>query len=159
MTAYCIFLELLEARVSSVSNHRDFRSRGDHAASSHACSLRVLNVWVGLQDIRSIFQSYLVDTYLMYAASAFAAHTMIRSAVGAAFPLFTFQMFDGMGVNWACTLLGLVSVLMAPMPFLFYKYGARIRESSTFAPCIDLKIGKELEAERRAQEEFGLAKV
>jgi hypothetical protein len=29
----------------------------------------------------------------MYAASAFAANTMIRSGVAAAFPLFTTQMF------------------------------------------------------------------
>lgn len=37
-------------------------------------------------------QSYLVDTYLMYTASAFAANTMVRSSMGAAFPLFTTQM-------------------------------------------------------------------
>lgn len=29
----------------------------------------------------------------MYSASAFAANTMVRSAVAAAFPLFTVQMF------------------------------------------------------------------
>lgn len=34
----------------------------------------------------------------MYAASAFAANTMIRSAVGAAFPLFTVQMFEGVSI-------------------------------------------------------------
>lgn len=38
-------------------------------------------------------QSYLVDTYLMFAASAFAANTIVRSAVAATFPLFTVQMF------------------------------------------------------------------
>lgn len=41
----------------------------------------------------SFHQSYLIDTYMMYAASAFAANTIIRSAVGAAFPLFTVQMY------------------------------------------------------------------
>jgi MFS transporter, DHA1 family, multidrug resistance protein len=35
----------------------------------------------------------------MYAASAFAVNTMIRSAAGAAFPLFTTQMFNNVGVN------------------------------------------------------------
>ena len=40
-------------------------------------------------------KSYVVDAYLMYAASAFAANTMIRSGVAAAFPLFTTQMFKG----------------------------------------------------------------
>ncbi|KAF7332513.1 MFS general substrate transporter [Mycena kentingensis (nom. inval.)] len=95
------------------------------------------------------FLSYLVETYLMYSASAFAANTFIRSLVGAAFPLFTVQMINGLGVNWAATLLGLVGLLLAPSPFLFYKYGAKIRERSKFAPCIDLKIKKTLDAEEK----------
>jgi multidrug resistance protein len=96
------------------------------------------------------FISYLVDTYLMYAASALAGHTIIRSATGAAFPLFTTQMFVNLGINWAATLLGGTALLLAPMPFLFYKYGARIRSKSSFAPCIDLKVAKFLEDEAAA---------
>ncbi|KAK7451300.1 hypothetical protein VKT23_012641 [Stygiomarasmius scandens] len=91
------------------------------------------------------FLSYLVDTYLMYSASAFASNTVIRSLVAAAFPLFTVQMYTGMGINWASTLIGLVSLILAPMPFLFFKYGRIIRARSKFAPCIDLKIAKEME--------------
>lgn len=94
-------------------------------------------------------QSYLIDTYLMYSASAFAANTTIRSLVAAAFPLFTVQMYTRLGINWASTLVGLIGLVMAPSPFLFYKYGARIRQKSKFAPCIDLKIAKELEEEER----------
>jgi DHA1 family multidrug resistance protein-like MFS transporter len=89
-------------------------------------------------------QSYIVDTYLMYSASAFAANTAIRSAVAAGFPLFTVQMFEGLGVNWACTLLGLIGLLLAPSPFLFHRFGPAIRSRSVFAPCIDLKIAKEV---------------
>jgi len=81
-------------------------------------------------------QTYIIDTYLMYAASALAANTIARSAVAAAFPLFTKQMFTNMGINWACTLIGLISLLLAPIPFLFYRYGARIRGGSQFAPCV-----------------------
>ncbi|KAJ7100940.1 MFS polyamine transporter [Mycena belliarum] len=94
------------------------------------------------------FLSYLVDTYLMYSASAFAANTFFRSLAAAAFPLFTVQMFTNLGVNWAATLVGCLGLLLAPMPFLFYKYGARIRESSKFAPCLDLKIAKMLAEEK-----------
>ncbi|POV94904.1 hypothetical protein PSHT_15959 [Puccinia striiformis] len=49
--------------------------------------------WTGAYAITSVFisfQSYLVDVYLMYAASALAATTIFRSAVGASFPLFMF---------------------------------------------------------------------
>eukprot|EP00918_Siedleckia_nematoides_P073074 GHVU01159528.1.p1 GENE.GHVU01159528.1~~GHVU01159528.1.p1 ORF type:complete len:108 (+),score=9.02 GHVU01159528.1:125-448(+) len=95
------------------------------------------------------FLSYLIDTYLMYSASAFSANTAVRSLVAAAFPLFTVQMYTKLGINWASTLVGLIGLLLAPSPFLFYKYGARIRSKSKFAPCIDLKIAKELEEEDR----------
>ena len=79
-------------------------------------------------------QSYTVDTYRMYSASAFAANTMVRSLVGAAFPLFTRQMYEGMGVNWASTLIGGIALMLLPIPFLFYKYGPRIRARSKFSP-------------------------
>jgi len=36
----------------------------------------------------------------MFAASAFAVNTMIRSAVAAAFPLFTTQMFTNVGFHY-----------------------------------------------------------
>ena len=91
-----------------------------------------------------------MDTYLVYAASALAANTVMRSSVGAAFPLFTTQMFEGMGIQWACTLIGLVALLLAPIPFLFFKYGARIRANSKFAPCVDLKIAAEIAEEKVA---------
>ncbi|KAH7912905.1 MFS polyamine transporter [Hygrophoropsis aurantiaca] len=84
------------------------------------------------------FFSYMIDTYLMYSASAFAGHTIIRSSFGLAFPLFTVQMFQRMGSNWAATVLGLITLVLAPNAFLFYKYGARIRAQSKFAPC---KVG------------------
>ncbi|KAF8235704.1 MFS polyamine transporter [Tricholoma matsutake] len=99
------------------------------------------------------FLSYTVDTYLMYSASAFAANTMIRSAIAAAFPLFTAQMFHNLGTQWASTLLGLIALLLGPSAFLFYKYGAKIRTRSKFAPCVDLKIAKILEQEEKGREE------
>ena len=81
------------------------------------------------------FLAFLVDTYLQYAASAFSANTIVRSCVGAAFPLFTVQMFRALGIAWACTLVGLCGLLLAPSPFVFYKYGPRIRAKSKFSPC------------------------
>ncbi|KAH7929150.1 MFS general substrate transporter [Leucogyrophana mollusca] len=83
------------------------------------------------------FFSYVIDTYLMYSASALAGHTVIRSIFAIAFPLFTVQMFTKMGSNWAATLLGLIGLVLTPSPFLFFKYGARIRAKSRFAPCKD----------------------
>jgi hypothetical protein len=66
-------------------------------------------------------------------ASAFAAATIIRSGLAAAFPLFAKQMLHNLGVEWAITLLALLAVLLAPVPVLFYFYGGRIRAKSSFA--------------------------
>ncbi|KAJ6550968.1 hypothetical protein DFH09DRAFT_1168007, partial [Mycena vulgaris] len=116
-------------------------------------SVPTILVGMSISLIFISFLSYLVDTYLMYSASAFAANTFCRSLVAAAFPLFTVQMFHKLGVNWTATLLAGVGLLLAPMPFLFYKYGARIRAGSKFAPCVDLKIAKIIEEEKAAAEE------
>ncbi|KAF5868671.1 putative benomyl methotrexate resistance protein [Botrytis fragariae] len=80
------------------------------------------------------YLNYLTDTYLMYAASAVAANTVCRSAAGAAAPLFTSYMFDALGVGGGGSLIGGIAILLAPIPFLFYKYGGAIRERSKFAP-------------------------
>ncbi|VDC00642.1 unnamed protein product [Peniophora sp. CBMAI 1063] len=105
------------------------------------------------------FLSYVVDTYLMYAASALSANTIIRSAVAAGFPLFTVQMIHGMGINWALSLVAFIALACTPMPFLFFKYGPRIRQGSKFAPCIDLKIKAAIEAEKAAEKATGAEKV
>lgn len=78
--------------------------------------------------------NYLVDAYLMFAASAIAANTFLRSLCGAGFPLFATYMFEGMGINWASTLLGCVALILVPVPVYFYLRGAKIREKSAFAP-------------------------
>jgi hypothetical protein len=80
------------------------------------------------------YLNYLTDTYLMYAASALAANTVVRSAAGAAAPLFTQYMFDALGVGGGGSLIAGVACLLAPIPFVFYKYGGPIRERSKFAP-------------------------
>lgn len=40
-----------------------------------------------------------------------------------------------LGINWASTLIAGIALVLAPIPFLFFKYGARIRQGSRFAPC------------------------
>ena len=44
--------------------------------------------------------NYLVDSYVVYAASVNAAMSVLRSVFGAVFPLFTTYMYRGLGVNW-----------------------------------------------------------
>ncbi|EIM92287.1 MFS general substrate transporter [Stereum hirsutum FP-91666 SS1] len=83
-----------------------------------------------------IFQAginYLLDAYTKYAASAVAANTFMRSIFAAALPLVAQPLFHNLGINWACTLLGCISVLLAVVPFLFYIYGPKLRAMSKMA--------------------------
>lgn len=88
----------------------------------------------GLLSIFLQSLNYLIDAYLMFAASAIAANTFLRSLAGAGFPLFATYMFKGMGIQWAGTLLGCVALLLVPIPIAFYYYGEKIRQRSAYAP-------------------------
>ena len=71
--------------------------------------------------------TYLVDTFNVYAASALAANTVLRSIFGGVFPLFGLQMYDGLGLGWGNSLLAFLGLAMCPIPWIFYRYGERIR--------------------------------
>ncbi|SMY20109.1 unnamed protein product [Zymoseptoria tritici ST99CH_1A5] len=77
--------------------------------------------------------NYLIDSYTIFAASVLAANTVMRSVVGAAFPLFIPYMYDGLGIHWATMIPGFLAVICVPFPFLFYKYGAQIRKKCKYA--------------------------
>ena len=79
-------------------------------------------------------QTYLVDAYTRYAASAIAAATVLRSLAGFGFPLFAPTMYDSLGYGWGNSLLGFFAIgLGVPAPFFIWFYGQKLRESSTFA--------------------------
>lgn len=77
--------------------------------------------------------NHIVECYLANAASALSGNTVIRSGFGAGFPLFATQMYDRLGTQWASSLLGFLALLMVPIPFVLYKFGARIRAWSKHA--------------------------
>ncbi|KAK7449165.1 hypothetical protein VKT23_013315 [Stygiomarasmius scandens] len=79
--------------------------------------------------------NYIIDSYLAVAASALAANTICRSLAGAAFPLFANRMFEALGARWAGTLLGCISVVLMPLPFILIRYGERLRINSKYCPA------------------------
>ncbi|KAG8979318.1 hypothetical protein FRB90_008095, partial [Tulasnella sp. 427] len=74
--------------------------------------------------------NYIIDAYLIFAASALAANTVIRSLFGAIFPLFSTQMYERLNPRWASTLLAGIALLLLPIPFVLYRYGTWIRRTS-----------------------------
>jgi hypothetical protein len=41
--------------------------------------------------------------------------------------------YENMGVHWTLTILGGISALLVPVPYVFYKYGKSIRARSKYA--------------------------
>ncbi|TKX22964.1 MFS transporter-like protein 85 [Elsinoe australis] len=95
--------------------------------------------------------NYLVDAYDVFAASVTAAAACSRSLFGAVLPFAARPMYERLGVSWACTLLGFLSLALCVIPFAFLKYGGWLRERSKF--CQELAAMKE--EERRRREERG----
>ncbi|CDK27458.1 unnamed protein product [Kuraishia capsulata CBS 1993] len=81
----------------------------------------------GMVLIYYSLNNYIIDTYAKYAASALATKVFLRSAGGAAFPLFTMQMYRKLGLDWASWLLAFISTAMILLPFVFYKFGGTLR--------------------------------
>ncbi|EGE80721.1 MFS multidrug transporter [Blastomyces dermatitidis ATCC 18188] len=78
----------------------------------------------------TVFQAalnYLIDTFSTVSASAIGATTFLRSFSAGSFPLFSRIMYGKLGVPWASSLLGFVSLPLILIPYLFYIYGKRIR--------------------------------
>ena len=76
---------------------------------------------------------YMMDTYgPLYGASATGASSLSRYTLSAAFPLFTLQMYEALGTGWATSLLGFCTVAMAPIPWVFWKWGPKLRARSGY---------------------------
>ncbi|KAL0258812.1 hypothetical protein SLS55_006316 [Diplodia seriata] len=78
-------------------------------------------------------QTYIVDCYAQYSASASAASSFLRSLAAFGFPLFVPYLFKSLGYGLGGSILGAVAVVLGiPAPLIFWKYGKAIREWSSF---------------------------
>jgi hypothetical protein len=87
-------------------------------------------VIIGFQCI----QTYIVDSYTRYAASAIGAATVLRSLAGFGFPLFAPYMYAKLHYGWGNSLLAFIAIGLGwPAPILLWKFGETLRKKSTFA--------------------------
>jgi len=89
---------------------------------------------IGAAFVFSSVFGFLISTYAKNAASAMAGNTLIRCAWGAGFPLFSNAMYVNLGPVGATGLLAGLTALMIPIPFVIYRIGPRLRETSKFIP-------------------------
>ena len=73
---------------------------------------------------------YMMDSFEEFAASALSISTVVRYvAAGAMIPV-SIPMYENLGIHWTLTLLGCLSAVLTPVPFVMWKYGYKIRKRS-----------------------------
>ena len=85
---------------------------------------------MGVEIVFMALTSYLSDGYGTLTASALASAAIMRSVLGALLPLVAQPMYGALGVSWASSLLGFITLAMAVVPFLLLKFGSRFRRRS-----------------------------
>ncbi|KAF2712769.1 MFS general substrate transporter [Pleomassaria siparia CBS 279.74] len=70
---------------------------------------------------------YIVDAYTTHSASGMAASTVLRSLLGGLVPLFANKLYAKYDVGWAFSILAFLALALAPVPWLFYRYGEGLR--------------------------------
>ncbi|POS86336.1 hypothetical protein EPUL_002147 [Erysiphe pulchra] len=105
-----------------------------HTSSIHWIIPTLSGLLTGFGLLIIFIQSlnYIIDAYIMYAASALAANSLLRFLAGAIFPLFSRTLFNTLGINWSCTILGCIATILVPIPIIFYYFGHRIRARSSY---------------------------
>jgi len=83
---------------------------------------------VGIMGIFGPIQTYLIDVFPTFAASAVAALTVLRCLFGALLPLAGPVMYERLGLGWGNSLLGFIAMALIPVPLLIYKFGGRVRK-------------------------------
>lgn len=73
---------------------------------------------------------YIIDSYEVYAASALVYVTLIRYVAAGGMTIAGIPFYENMSVHWTLTILGGISALMVPVPYVFHKYGRWIRSKS-----------------------------
>lgn len=76
---------------------------------------------------------YVIDVYEIYAASALSFMTVSRYYVAGAMTVAGIPFYRNMGVHYTLTVLACISSLMTLVPYIFYRYGAKIRSWSKYA--------------------------
>lgn len=73
---------------------------------------------------------YLIDAFESRAASALSVAAFVRYALAGTMIPVSILMYENLGVHWTLTLLACISLVLAPVPFVMWKYGPVIRRKS-----------------------------
>ncbi|KAL1900811.1 hypothetical protein Cpir12675_000684 [Ceratocystis pirilliformis] len=86
----------------------------------------------GTTAVVQSISNYLIDAYSKYAGSAIAAVCLGENMFIALLPLAATSMYTTLGLHWASSLLGFISLAMTATPLAVLKWGRKIRDRSPF---------------------------
>ncbi|KAF2721824.1 MFS general substrate transporter [Polychaeton citri CBS 116435] len=73
---------------------------------------------------------YIISVYRTYAASALGFMTFSRYLISGALIPGTTKMYQSIGPHYSLTIVAIVASFMAPVPFVLYKHGSKLRAMS-----------------------------
>jgi hypothetical protein len=76
---------------------------------------------------------YMIDSYEAYAASALTFVALVRYIAAGAMTVVGIPMYENLGTHWTMTVLGCISALAVPIPYVLYWYGPNMRSRSKWA--------------------------
>ncbi|KAH9865504.1 hypothetical protein J1614_009089 [Plenodomus biglobosus] len=82
----------------------------------------------GIMGIFAPLQTYMIDSFPQFAASAIAGMTALRCLFGALLPLAGPSMYETLGLGWGNSMLGFLAIAFIPVPALLFRYGKMVRE-------------------------------
>lgn len=91
----------------------------------------------GIMAIFIVAYMYIIDAYDVYSASALGFLVFTRYVVAGGMTIAGGPIYKAIGPHYTLTILGAISAAMAPIPYLLYIYGPRIRKFSKHAVNVD----------------------
>lgn len=98
-----------------------------------APTISLAPIAVGIFFVFEATYSYTSDCYGQSASSAIAGQGLMRNTLGGVAPLFATPFFHNLGSQYAGLLLAIVATALSFIPFVFFKYGSKLRERSKLA--------------------------
>lgn len=92
----------------------------------------------GVMGIFICAYMYVIDSYEMYSASALTFTALVRYVVAGGMTVVGIPFYNNMGVHYTLTILGCISCVLVPVPYVLYKWGHLLRKRSKYAVSREL---------------------
>lgn len=87
----------------------------------------------GMAGVFAGSYEYIVHAYGQYSSTVLAFNTFTRYLVAAIAVGIAPSIWRNLGVQWTLTMMGCISTVLAPIPYVFFKWGPSIRAKSKYA--------------------------